>query len=139
MPGSDPMSYTMEQLVNALAVETMSEISLDESEVEEFHKTEEQAPGMWEQIAEVVLEELEILFDDEPIYPYGHKAVEAIDYMRPLLEPYSVYPACHKLLSAIENNAANKLGKDPRPYISLVIRIFDNDHANDWKNKREIQ
>lgn len=138
MPGSDPMSYTMEQLVNALAVETMSEISLDDSETDDSPE-ENQYPGMWEQIAAVVLDELNALFEDEPIYPYGHKALEAIEYMKPLLEPYSVYPACHKLLTAIEALITNNFGKDPRPYTNLILRIFDNEHANDWKNKREIR
>jgi len=134
MFGSDPMGYTMEQLVSALAVETMSEIGFDEVEVE----PEESAGGMWEHIAKVTVDEIANLYEGDSIHPYGYHADEVVYTMRPILEPYSAYPATHKLLSAVED-VVSRDGGDPRPYVNLMIRIFDNDSAKDWRNKRAFR
>ena len=130
------MGYTMEQLVKALAAETMSEIEMDEAIVEP--EVEDSAPGMWEHIAKVTIDEIESMFGEQHIHPYGYYADEVVYTMRPLLEPYSAYPATHKLLTAIEEQA-NSCGKDPRAYVNLVLRIFDNDSAREWKNKRAFR
>lgn len=131
---SDPMGYTMEQLVKALAAETMNEIGFDDAEVEEPLQTE----TMWDHIAKVTIDEISSLYESEDIHPYGYRADEVVHTMRPLLEPYGVYPASHKLLSAIESTLTNS-GKDPRPYTNLVVRILDNDSAKDWRNKRAFK
>lgn len=120
--------------MKALAAETMSEIEMDEAVVEE----EDSTPGMWEHIADTTINEIEIMFGDQPLHPHGYHADEVVYTMRPLLEPYSVYPAVFKLLDAIEGQASKK-GKDPRAYTNLVLRIIDNDHSREWKNRRAFR
>lgn len=134
MFGSDPMGYTLEQLISALAVETMGEIGFDEVEVE----PEESAGGMWEHIAKVTVNEITNLYEGDSIHPYGYRADEVVYTMRPILEPYSTYPATHKLLSAVED-VVSRDGGDPGPYVNLMIRIFDNGSAKDWRNKRAFR
>lgn len=124
----------MEQLVKALAAETMSEVEMDEVDVIE----EESAPGMWEHIADTTIKEIDAMFGEQPLHPHGYHADEVVYTLRPLMEPYSVYPAVFKLLDAIESKA-DKCGKDPRAYTNLVLRMIDNEHSREWRNRRTFR
>lgn len=133
----DPINYNLEQLTKALAAETLNEIGFDDIEHAEPQEPE-QADGMWEHIAKVTIDEIVNMYESDTIHPYGYRADEVVYTMRPLLEPYSMYPATHKLLSAIEN-VSLKSGKDPRPVVNLVVRIFDNHSAKEWQSRRTIR
>ena len=132
MHNSDPMGYSMEQLVRALAAETLSEISFDEAEV---HNEESEASGggMWGNIAEALLNEIDDTYSGGNVHPYGYHADECLVGLRPLVHPYSVYPAAHKLLSALEEAASSKT--DPRAYCEIVIRAMDSEAAETWKKE----
>jgi len=131
MPHKDAMHYTMEQLVKALAAETMSELSFDDAEVhqEDYHGTE-QPLGMWENIAKALLEEIEYAYSSSEVRPYGRVADECIENLSALVQPYSTYPAAPNLLSALEDIVSAK--SDPRAYTSLVVRAMDSDIADHW-------
>ena len=130
MHHTDPMSYSMEQLVRALAAETISEISYDEVEV---HAEEAPGGGMWQNIAEALLQEIDDTYSGGVLRPYGYHADECLVSLRPLVHPYSVYPAAHKLLSALEEVASSR--EDPRAYCEIVIRAMDSDVASNWRNE----
>ncbi len=131
MPHKDAMHYTMEQLVKALAAETMSELSFDDAEVyqEDYYEIN-QPSGMWENIAKALLEEIEYAYSGSEVRPYGRVADECMENLSALVQPYSTYPAAPKLLSALENIASAK--SDPRAYTSLVVRAMDSDIADNW-------
>lgn len=131
MHHSDPMHYNMEQLVRALAAETMSEISYDDAEV---HNEEAEGGGMWQHIAEALLQEIDDTYSGNgQLSPYGYHADECIVGLGPLVHSYSVYPAAHKLLSALEEAASSKA--DPRAYCELAIRAMDSEAANGWRGE----
>lgn len=129
MHNSDPMGYSMEQLVRALAAETMSEISYDEAVVEE----ESVGGGMWENIASALLEEIDSTYSGDELQPYGYYADECLVGLRPLVQPYSVYPAAAKLLTALETLVQQKT--DPRAYTTLVVRAMGSDAADQWQKE----
>lgn len=128
MHNSDPMGYTMEQLVKALAAEAMTEISYDDAEV-----VEEESPqqGMWENIAHAVMNEIDSTYQGGDLKPYGYHADECIMLLKPLVQSYAVYPAAHKLLTALEKVASAKA--DPRAYSTIVVRAMDSDAAKTWE------
>lgn len=120
----DPMGYTMEQLVRALANEAISEVSYDDSSP---YDQEEISVDLWTNIAEAIIKEMDRLFEVHGQY-YSEDLIEDI---RHLLEPYSMHPAAHKFLGALEQTSAN-LGKDPRLYTTTAIQAIDSVAANDW-------
>jgi hypothetical protein len=128
------MHYNMEQLVKALTAETMAEISYDDAEIHEEEGVLKHHRGMWENIAKTVVEEIDSTYDGgSEIKPYGYYADEVVLAIKPLLQPYSAYPAAHHLLSALEQTALNAGNGDPRPYVTIVIRAMDTAAAKKWK------
>lgn len=133
MHHSDPMGYSMEQLVRALAAETMSEISYDEAVVEE------EAPsggGMWENIAAALLEEIDATYTGDEVQPYGYYADECLIGLRPLVQPYSVFPAAPNLLTALEKLTVDR--GDPRAYTTLVVRAMGSEEADRWQKEERV-
>lgn len=127
------MHYSMEQLVRALAAETLSEISYDDATVEEEGSTN---GGMWDHIASVLLDEIDSTYEGEEVQPYGYHADECIIGLRPLVQPYSVFPAASNMLSALEQLT---LGKgDPRAYTTLVVRAMGTAEADRWQSEERL-
>lgn len=131
MHHSDPMHYSMEQLVRALAAETLSEISYDEAVVEE-----NSGGGMWENIASALLEEIDTTYEGDHVSPYGYHADECLIGLRPLVQPYSMFPAAPKLLTALEQLTAGR--DDPRAYTALVVRAMGTDEAERWQKEERV-
>lgn len=127
------MQYNMEQLVKALAEETLGEVGFNDVEPEI-----KSVDNTWEHVAKMVVEEIKSLYEGNIIYSYGQRADEATKILKPLLEPYNIYPFSHKLLTAIEIITSNA-GEDPRSYTNLIIRILDNDSAREWRNIRAFK
>jgi len=126
---TDPMGYTVEQLVRALTAETMSEISYDEAVVEE----DSSGGGLWENIATALLEEIDATYEGAEVQPYGYFADECLVGLRPLVQPYSVFPAAPKLLTALEQLTLDR--GDPRAYTSLVVRAMGTEEAGRWQKE----
>ena len=135
------MGYTLEQLVKALASETISELSYDESEIEEEY-VQEQGYNLWESIAETVFKEItdstKINESNVAFSPYGRESDELLEDLQPILEPYSQYPAAPKLLSAIEKIISGKHHLDPRPYTTFIVRVMNSDAAKLWNEQGRI-
>lgn len=141
MHHTDPMGYTLEQLVKALAQETISEISYDESEMQEDY-VEEQGYSLWESIADTVFREINdstrINESNVTFAPYGREADELLEILHPILEPYSQYPAAPKLLSAMEKTISTKYNLDPRPYTTFVVRVMNSEAAKLWNSQGRV-
>lgn len=135
MHHSDPMGYSMEQLVRALAAETMSEISYDEASVVE-EEEEHSGGGMWENIAGALLEEIDATYSGGEVKPYGYYADECLIGLRPLVQPYSMFPAAPRLLSALEKLTTDR--GDPRAYTALVVRAMDSEEADRWQKEERV-
>lgn len=141
MHHTDPMGYTLEQLVRALAAETITELSYDDSEIEEEY-VQEQGYNLWESIAETVFKEIsdsaKINESSAVFSPYGRDADELLEILQPVLEPYSQYPAAPKLLAAMEKIISSKHGLDPRPYTAFVVRVMNSDAAKLWNSEGRV-
>lgn len=133
------MNYTMEQLIKALAEESMTELLHDNEEnIIEHASNSEQ--NIWETIAETIFKEISAnnLEESTNFSPYGNTADELSKHLESILEPYSYIPAAPKLLSAMEKVISTKYQLDPRPYTTFVVNVMDSDAAKFWNNEIRV-
>jgi hypothetical protein len=129
----------MEQLIKALAEESMTEL-MHENEDSVIEHSSNDDQNIWETIAETIFKELSInnLEESANFSPYGNNADELSKHLESILEPYSYIPAAPKLLSAMEKVISTKYQLDPRPYTTFVVNVMDSDAAKFWNNEIRV-
>jgi hypothetical protein len=134
------MNYTMEQLIKALAEESLSELAYDNVDDDEKYSSNDNEQNIWETIAETIFKEItaNTLEESAAFTPYGHRADELSKHLESILESYSYIPAAPKLLSAMEKIISTKHQLDPRPYTTFVVNVMNSDAAKFWNNEIRV-
>lgn len=120
------MNYSMEQLVRALAGETVQEIFHEEAE-EAYQNGQQtcEGPSKWKLLADAVIKEVDAVFDNKEVTPRGHLADEAVFFLKPIVRPHSHSIEIKKLFVSLEKILGEK-SKDPRPYMLLLKQAAGN-------------
>jgi hypothetical protein len=122
------MRYTMEELVRALVVQTMGEVSLDESCLQE-----ELEDSPYRDFAENLFHQL------RGVRPGSDQANQVVSKMAAELDRFSHYPASHQLLDTMEDVIWNKYAEDPRPYVRIVVDALGTPAVADWFQNHRLK
>jgi len=138
MHHSDPMKYTMEQLVKALTAEALGEVSNNNLMLQQECACEDNDDNenlenntKWDQVAQALVAEIKNQFSGISVRANGPEAEECIDSLASLVSLYSEYPMAFKLLSAVEKIASDET--DSRVFASLIVQAMNSDAADEWK------
>jgi len=126
------MTYTLEQLVRALAHES---ITADQEE-QIYQNANTDTQPKWHSVVKTIVKEIDNLFPSKKIT--NEVAESNVEKLSSMLEIYNYYPHSHNLLSSIEEYLISS-GQDPRPYTTLLVRVLDSVNIKDWHVKRKYR